>query len=268
MLNTTRRLPRFLKTITFWKDFIEEVDTEFSSFKEEIDLKKKFFNPRELTSIEELRNLNRFFGFVIDTSLLNDYYESDPDKIIDYLKSEADNMVFKILSKGTKNGHEYMFNRIQEKGFVYVLFHDEQDSILYRALNYYDDTASMIHMDLQTHDFAVSPFTKITPLLPFASGFLSQNNLDQNLKLDDSWSLDYTLFGASVSMTKHIAAEFVADATFQVGSDTHLITNEYLEYLRKSTNFVTCKANVCFVFLSFCSNSSNCESVNVVSNKI
>ncbi len=240
MLNTIRRLPKFLKNIIFWYDFVEEVDIELTAFKEKLDLKKNFFNPRELTTIQELRDLNRFFGFTIDTSLLNEYYESDPDKIIEYLRSEANNMIFKIISKGTKNYHEYLFNRIQELGYVYVMFHDEQDGILYRAINFYDADMPQVQLDLLNHDFSVAPFVKVTPLQPFDSGFVSQNNLDQDLILDDDtnpWTMDYSMFGVSVSMTKHISAEFVAHQVFVEGSDTFLISNKYLEYLRKSLNF-------------------------------
>ena len=146
-------------------------------------------------------------------------------------------MVFKIISKGTKNYHEYLFNRIQEIGYVYVNFHDEQDGILYRALNYYDSDLPMVQLELLTHDFSVGPFTKVTPLLPFPGGFVSLNNLDQGLIIDNSWTLDHSLFGMSVDMTKHISAEFMAYQIFIVGSDTLLITNDYLEYLRKSLNF-------------------------------
>lgn len=456
-LNIIKRLPKFLQSIIFWKDFIEEVDTEFSLIKTEVDKKKNFFNPRELDSESDLRDLNNFFGFVVDTSIFNDIYtkyalsivgdptfyelqspnvkavtlsSSDyfysinkfsPERksftisfwikgddtskwilscggetlsasdaigfsvhidgtqklsfqisdgpnyiavssgiyiddsvlkhisivvdrgnneirfyqngvfvgpitnissitgtilsnnnfylssltsslrfsgdlaniylilstlsdteaaefylaelndtvdslpiardievlynfseedgsdfgytlskpVLRYLRYEAENLFFKVKNKATKDYHEYIFNRIQEKGYVYTMFYDSQDTgTIYRAINYYDTDLPKINVDLVDHNFSASPFTKVTPLLPFAEGFVSQNNLDKNLDLDvGNWSLDYSLFGMSTSLTKHIAGEFMADKLYYLGTTPYLITTVMLEYLRKSLNY-------------------------------
>ena len=246
MLDTIDRLPAFLKQIVFWSDLVEEVDVELSLFKLDLDERKNFFNPSALETIQDLRVLLQFFGFEPDLSLLNDRYDSNPEDIIDYLQKEAEDLVFKIKSKGSKNYFDYIFDRIQKEGDLYVNFFDSTDTghldiigtgNFYRALNYYDTSYSHLDQKLLTHNFAVSPFTDIIPLQPFFEGFLSGNNLDQGLILDDSWTLDYSLYGMSVSPTKHISVEFQANEIFTEGMDEFLITETYLRYLKNSTNF-------------------------------
>lgn len=242
MLNTIKRIPSFLRNITVWRDLIEVVDEELSLFKEEkLDPKKNFFNPPKLNTIQELRDLNRFFGFVIDLTFLEDKYENDQNEIIRYLRSEAENMILKIRSKGTSEYHRYIFNRVYEPGFVYVMFHDSQYTdrdIFYRAINFYDANMSTVQELLLEHDFN-KPFTQVIPLFPFPDGFLLLYGLDYEVSLDQdpAWSFDFSLFGHSSTMTKHISVEFMANKTYQVGSDNFLITDKQFEYLRKSINF-------------------------------
>ena len=242
MLGTKRRLPSFLQGVTLWNDLVETVDEELTLFKEtSLDPKKNFFNPRALSTIKDLRDLNRFFGFTVDLTFLEDKYGVDDQAIIDYLRSEAENMILKVRSKGTAEYHRYIFNRVSEPGFVYVMFHDSQYTdrdTFYRALNYFDPLKSQIQDLLLEHDFS-QPFTEVIPLDPFPDGFLVLYGLDHGDTLDQSppWTFDYSLFGQSVTITKHLAAEFMANKTYTVGSDTFLITDKQFEYLRKSMSF-------------------------------
>jgi len=230
-LNTIKRVPKMLQASPFWSDFVDIVDEELSNLKLEIDAHKNQFNPRNLTTIAELRTLNEYFGFIVDVSLL----EIGVDDVVSYLRRETENITFKVRKKSSKDYHEYMFNKVSQKGYVYVLFYDSQDEgALYRAINYYDSQNNVLSL-LEEHDFSVAPFTKVYPLMSF-EGFLTLYGLDRNQILDDTttWELDYSLFGNSVSPTKHIAAEFMTDRVV----DTSYLTNDtYLEYALNNLNF-------------------------------
>lgn len=247
-LNLYYKLPKLLQGNEFWTDFVETLETELGNVKSQIDLKKALFNVRQATTIDELRQITDYFGVSIDVSLLEDDFASNPEKIVSYLQREAEGILYRIQTRGIKDYYDYIFNRVSEKGMVYLGLVDD-NGVIFRAIRFDSDRDHVLDR-IRAHDFT-QPFTHLPPLFPYKDGTIRRNSLDsipeRSLDTDtdgnvtaveaNAWTLDEDLFAAALKITKHIFIEFMADEIYTIGSTDYLISKTHLDYLGKSVEF-------------------------------
>ena len=154
------------------------------------------------------------------------------------MKQETEGITYKIRTKGVYDYFQYVFNRIYERGNLYIAYVTDTDYI-FKAIDY-----KRTLREVKNHDFS-TPFVKTYNVFPFFDLTVDIQGLDdipvKHLDEDPTWYLDSDLFESTIKITNHIMVEFILDeivSQFDNSiSGNFLITEEYFRYLERATEY-------------------------------
>lgn len=218
-IDLTLLIPKVMQN-DFWSQFLDACSDEMELLKSDIATPIiDIYNARELTTIPQLQEITKTFGFYPDTSL---------NGSVDFYKSEIDSIAYRIKRKTTYPGYDYIFKSIPIVGYVYNIFWDEVSMV-----KAWDETA--IETALAAHDLSV-PFTLLYPEYYYSFFENDPFLLDDGYTLDDNFYLDRA---STISLTHHLAIEIVpVSLMFTVdSSEPYLMTNTYLDYVKYYTDY-------------------------------
>lgn len=225
-----KNLQRLLQNV-FWNDFMDVIQEEFLNLKSQMNEKRYLYNPRELDSIDELRQINKSFGTFVDLTLLDDYTD---EEILEYMRQETEGLIFKVRYKGSYEYFKYVFNRVYEKGQTYLMFINDTGGILQKGIDYEQSLENFL-----THDIT-KPFVKVPPIFPTFDQKVERYTLDTPdlANFDTGWRYDPYLVGQTLNITKHMVVEFTPTSLYnkEGGSELYLLTPKYFRYLERAIN--------------------------------
>lgn len=225
-----------------------------------IDTAENIASLGDLSYVEEIVSTS---GNNADVVAYRDFLKS----MIDYLRIETEGIAFKVQHKATYDYMNYIFERLGEKGFTYILYSDDTGT-LFRGVKFTGTADSNVLRRLENHDIT-QPFHGFIPEIPNPDGVIESVYLDNSPMetLDDasSWQLDNQLVGRSVKITSHIASEFVADELITIDGTDYLLTPTHFDYLRRALNYGRKATDVPHAGVQITGITDESGSINIVS---
>lgn len=208
--NLKAKLPNNLKGDPFWNDIMDVIEEELGLFKDQIMKKRFYLYPFEYDSIQEMKDIAKSFGFIINTSLGND---------LDYVRAYFKAIPFMIFKKGTATPFLFLFKMIEKTGGVYII--PQFDESIYKIIDF-ETTVSNLSIDKSVIPtiYSLTDFTQaISPLIYF----------------DEGWDFDedppVVFDSVNEFPTQNLAIEYDCLDMVEVDGTYYMYTEEYFEYI-------------------------------------
>jgi len=214
----------------FWQDFVDVVQEELLNLKSQMSEKTLLYDVRSIDNLDDLRTINKSFGTYVDLTLMDELTDAE---LLEYMKQETEGLIFKVQYKGSYEYYKYVFNRVYERGNAYLGFVDGVGGLL-RGINY-----DLTLESFKDHD-VTTPFLNTSNVFPTFDQKVERYTLDspERETFDAGWYFDPVLVGQTLSISKHLFIEFIADEIVEGDDDSnyYLLAPRHFRYLQNSIN--------------------------------
>ncbi|MBD3216597.1 MAG: hypothetical protein GF311_28540 [Candidatus Lokiarchaeota archaeon] len=235
------RVPDILKDNAFWYDFIDAIKKEISIL---VDYASDIYEVWNVEKMEETRmiELNQTWSPAFDLAAKSD---------IAFLRSETKAIPFKIKYRDTIPFY---------RSIAYAVNREATLSIYYYNGDYIIRNMVDLLNNIETHTIT-EPYQQEADSLAFSA-------LEEQLKIDDGWSLDtgYTLDTILSKLpTQHLALEYFINEVIEKDGTNYLMTTEYLNYMWNNVDPLKRVVQVFHIGLQLNAIVKNDNTVNTIS---